>query len=63
MLDNVQIATMEAALEDLFEIARDSGINILEDLALIVGVTIEVVPFAVNGDKLLLSPSKSKFPI
>tara|TARA_B100001094_G_scaffold93360_1_gene89223 strand:- start:686 stop:1279 length:594 start_codon:yes stop_codon:yes gene_type:complete len=31
MLDNVQIATMESALEDLFEIARDSGINILHN--------------------------------
>ena len=31
MLDNVQIATMEAALEDLFEIARDSGVNILHN--------------------------------
>jgi len=31
MLDNVQIATMEAALEDLFEIARESGVNILHN--------------------------------
>ena len=31
MLDNVQIAKMESALEDLFEIARDSSINILHN--------------------------------